>query len=90
MKILVTIIPANLVTNLSLSLFCLFLETKNKNQTFTKLMIWSKEIFLLFAYSVFALYYKGIPNSIEFYKRIFLHIVLVSIIVPCSINSLND
>ena len=45
MKIIVTIIPANLATNSLLSLFCLFVETNNKNQIFTKLVIWQREIF---------------------------------------------
>ena len=40
MKIIVTIFPINIVTNLLLSLFCLFVETKNKNQIFIKLVIW--------------------------------------------------
>ena len=31
MKIIVTIIPTNLVTSLLSSLFCLFVETENKN-----------------------------------------------------------
>ena len=30
-----------------------------------------------------ALYFKSIPNSIDFYKRIFLHVIPVRIIVPC-------
>ena len=40
MKILVTIIPTNLVTNSLLSFFCNFIETKNKNQIFSKLVVW--------------------------------------------------
>ena len=31
---IVTIIPTNLITNSLLSLFCTFIETKNKNQNF--------------------------------------------------------
>ena len=38
MKIIVTITPTNLVTNLLLFHFCTFVETKNKNQTFGKLV----------------------------------------------------
>ena len=40
MKIIVTITPANLVTNLLLFLFCPLAKTKNKNQVFTTLVIW--------------------------------------------------
>ena len=29
------------------------------------------------------LYFKGMPNSIHFYKRIFLHVIPVRITVPC-------
>ena len=29
------------------------------------------------------LYFKAMPNSIDFYKGIFLHIIPVQIIVPC-------
>ena len=33
-----------------------------------------------------ALYFKAIPNSIDIYKGIFLHVIHVCIIVPCSHN----
>ena len=36
MTIIVTIIPTELVTNLLLSAFCSFLQTKSKNQVFSK------------------------------------------------------
>ena len=39
-KITVTIISTNLVTNSLLSLVGPFVETKNKNQIFGKLVIW--------------------------------------------------
>ena len=29
------------------------------------------------------LYFKAIPNSVNFYKGIFLHVIPVHIIVPC-------
>ena len=40
MKITVTIIPTNLVTNSLLSLSCPLVETKNKNQVLSKLVVW--------------------------------------------------
>ena len=39
MKTMVTMIPTNLVTNLILFLFCPFVESKNKNQISSKLVI---------------------------------------------------
>ena len=39
MKTIVTVIPINLVTNTLLSFVCPFVETKNKNQIFSKLVI---------------------------------------------------
>ena len=79
-KIIVTIIPTNVVTSLLWSLFCPFEEIKNKNQIFSKLMVWLQEIVLLFVYR----YAKGIPISINFYKKIFLHVISVPIIVLCT------
>ena len=39
MKIIVIIIPTNLVTNSLVSLLCPFIETKNKNKIFSKLEV---------------------------------------------------
>ena len=39
MKTIVTIIPTSLVINLLLSLFCSFIETKNKNQIFSNIVL---------------------------------------------------
>ena len=46
MKIIVTIVSTFLVTNSLLSFFCPFVEAKNKNQIFSKLMIWLREILI--------------------------------------------
>ena len=40
MKIIVTIMPTDFVVNSLLTLFCPFLETKNKDQVFIRLMVW--------------------------------------------------
>ena len=45
MKIIVTIILTNLVTNSLLSLFCPFVETKTKNQIFSKIVACNKTYF---------------------------------------------
>ena len=40
MKIIITIIPTDLVANLFFSFFCPFLQTTNKNLVFSKLVVW--------------------------------------------------
>ena len=40
MKIIVNIIPTDLIKNSLLSSFCPFLQAKNKNQVFSKFMVW--------------------------------------------------
>ena len=40
MKMIVNIIPTNLVINSFLSRFGFFVETKNKNQIFSKMLVW--------------------------------------------------
>ena len=51
MKIIVTIILTDLVTNLFLSTSCPFLQTRNKNLVFSKLVVLQREIFLFFVCS---------------------------------------
>ena len=51
MEMILTIIPTNLDTNSLLSIFCPFIDTKNKNQISSKLMLWLQEIVLVFVYS---------------------------------------
>ena len=87
MKINVTIIPTDLVTNLLLRSFCPFLQTKKKEpnfQQFDSLVMRNISVFCL---QRVALYFKAIQNSIDFYKGISLRVIPVCIIVPCS-NSL--
>ena len=81
MKIIVTIIPTNLVTKSLLSLFCPFEEITNENLVFSKLSTRNVSIFCLWQVT---LYFTGMPNSLEFYKRIFLNVIPARIIVPCS------
>ena len=38
--LILTMFPTSLVTNSLSSLFCTFIETKNKNQIFSKLVVW--------------------------------------------------
>ena len=81
MKMIVTIISSNLVTNSLLPLFCPFIETKNKNQVLSKLVVWQREIFFFCLYRV-ALYFNRMLNSIDIYKSIFF-VITHRIIVPC-------
>ena len=76
MAIIVIIIPANLFMNLLLSLFFPLIETKNKNQSFSKLVVWLQEIFLFFIYT------GTLLQRYDFYKNIFLCVIPARIIVP--------
>ena len=51
MKIFIASTPTGLFTNLLLSSFCSFLQTKNQNQVFSKLVFMYGEIFLFFIYN---------------------------------------
>ena len=70
MKVIVT--TANLVANMFLSLFCPALETKNKNQVLTKLTKAGNEKYFFLCLSRVVLYFKAIPNLIDFYKEMSL------------------
>ena len=67
MKIIVTIIATDLVTNLFLSLFCPFLENKKKIKFLAGYGLVTRNI-SVFCLQQVALYFKAIPNSINFYK----------------------
>ena len=84
MKIIVTIIPLSLVTSSLSSLPCPFIETKNKNQIFSNLVVWLREIVLLIVYSESRSASKvcQIQRIEDVCKRIFLHVIPVRIIVP--------
>ena len=60
MKIIVIIIPTNLVTNSLVSLLCPFIETKNKNKIFSKLEV-ARNSFASFYSNIFT--YKRTCNS---------------------------
>ena len=78
MKIIVTIIPKGLVTNSLLSSFCHFLQQGDFEQVDGLV---SRNIPVFCFYRI-ALYFKAMPNSIDFYKGILLHVIPVCIIVP--------
>ena len=71
MKIIVTIIPANLVENL---LFCTNQKQESNSQQVRDLVTRNTPGFCL--YQV-ARYFKNMPNSTDLYKRIFLHVFLI-------------
>ena len=64
---------------LTFSLFFPFLKTKIKNKFFWKLVVWQQKAFSFFCLQRVVLYYKGVPNLIDFYKGIFLSHVSVFI-----------
>ena len=66
----------NLVKNSLLSPFCTFFEFKNKIQIF-KVGGLVKTNISAFCLKRVALYFKAMPNSIYFYKGIFLHVIPV-------------
>ena len=88
MKIIVTIIATELVTNSLLSIFCSLLEIKNKNQILKVggLVTRNKTVFLFIAVT---LYFKTTANSVDIYKGIFLHVIPVCIILPWSLRLLG-
>ena len=104
MKVIVAIIPTDLVINFLLSSFCPFLQTKNKNLLFSKLVLWWREIFLFFIYSELRSTSKPCRIQQTFIKEfsymLFLFVLQyhgpnsshsVSCCSPCvKVNSLND
>ena len=78
MKMIVTIIPTDIVTNSLLSSFYPFLQTKNKNQIFSKSVVWQPEILLFLVYTES----NAMSNLADFYKRIFLRVNPVCIVGP--------
>ena len=80
-KIVVTIILSDLVTNSLLLSFCPFLQTKKPEsgaQQVGGLVTRNTSVFCL---KGVALYFKAMPNSIDFYKGIFLNGIPVRVIV---------
>ena len=73
-------IPTNSVTNSFLFFSFRFVKAKDKNQIFSRLVVSWPKIFAFFAYS--ELHSKGIPNSMDCYSGILLHVLLV-----CTIGS---
>ena len=83
MKIIVTTIPTDLVTNSLLSSLSFLTNQKQRSdfQQVGGLVMRNISVFYL---QRVALYLKAIPNATDFYKGIFLHVIPVRIIVPCS------
>ena len=81
MKKIVTIIPTNLATNSYKFTFVLFLSyhTNQKQESnFQQVGGLVTRNSFVFCLQRIALYFKAMPNSIDVYKRIFLHVI------PCS------
>ena len=80
MKIILTITSTDLVTKSLLSSFFLKLQSKKESgfQQIGGLVTRKISVFCLYQVTP---YFKALPNSIDFYKGIFLHIIHVRIIV---------
>ena len=78
MKIIVTIIPANLATNYPLSIY------KNQKQEPKIQQVGGLVMRNISSFCLWwvVLYFKGMMISIEFYKRIFLNVIPARIVVP--------
>ena len=70
------IILKDLVTSSLLSSFCPFLTNKKQESGFQQVCGLVTRNISVFCLSRVALYFKAIPNSINFYKGIFLHVCL--------------
>ena len=78
MEKIVTIIPINLATNSYKFTFALFLSfhTNQKQEpNFQQVGGLARRNNFAFCLQRIALYFKAMPNSIDFYKRIFLHVI---------------
>ena len=64
-------------------LFLSFLDNQKQESSFQQVCsVVTRNISVFCLYRV-ALYFKAMPNSIDFYKGIFLHVIPVRMIVPC-------
>ena len=80
-KIIVAIIPTDLVTNSLLFSFCPFLQTRKKVRFSASWFSGNKKYFSIFCLQRVTLYFKPMPNSTNFYKEFFLHVIPVGMIV---------
>ena len=83
MKITVTILARNLVTSFTSIPFLSFHRNQNQESNFQQVGSLITRNRIAFCLYRVALYFKDIPNSIGFYKMIFVHAIPVRIIVPC-------
>ena len=72
MKIIVTIIPTDLVTNSLLSFFLSFLTNQKQESDFLQVGGLVTRTISVFCLQLVALYFKAMSNSTEFYKGGFL------------------
>ena len=79
-KIIAAIIPANVVTSFLSSLF--FQRNQKQEWNFQQVGGLLRRNSFAFCLWQVILYLKGVLNSMNFYKRIFLHVIPVRIIVP--------
>ena len=92
MKIIVTIIPTDLVTNWLLFLFLSVLTNQKQESGFQQVGGLVTRNISVFCLLQVALFLKAMPNSINFDKRVFLHVrtIPVRIIAPCTNRFTSD
>ena len=83
MKIIVTIVPTYLA-KFALIFFLPFLTNEKQESDFQQVGGLVTRYISVFCLWRVVLYFKAMPNSIDFYKGIFLHVFPVRIIVPWS------
>ena len=82
MKIIVATIPTDLVTNLFLYFFLSFLTYHKQESGFQQIGGLVTRNICIFCLERVVLYFKAMPNSIEFFKEIFIYVIIpVRIIV---------
>ena len=80
MKIIVTIFSTDLVP--TFTLFLSFLTSQKKESDFQQVGGLVMRNISVFCLSRVTFYFKAMPNSIDFYKGIFLEVIPLRIIVP--------
>ena len=81
MKKIVTIIPIKFIYKFAFIPILSFLRKQKQKSNFQQVLV-ARNI-STFSVKRAALYFRAMPNSIDFYKAIFLHVILIRIIVPC-------
>ena len=83
MKKIVTIIPIKFIYKFAFIPILSFLRKQKQKSNFQQVVGLVARNISTFSVKRAALYFRTMPNSIDFYKATFLHVILIRIIVPC-------